>query len=65
MTTPKPAWCLIGPQGHKCARLRSTVPGRWACQAYPRGIPTPIVLGEVNHSQPYKGDKGLRYKPRV
>lgn len=33
------------------------------CEAYSEGIPAPILLGEYDHREPYKGDSGIRYEP--
>lgn len=46
-----------------CAHWSKKVPGR--CLAYPDGIPLPILLGEVEHTVPYAGDGGIRYKKAV
>lgn len=35
---------------------------RWACAAFPEGIPQPILLGRNMHTQPYPGDHGFQYK---
>ncbi len=38
----------------------------WTCAAFPDGIPSSVVLrDEVDHTQPYPGDNGIRYKPRI
>jgi hypothetical protein len=34
------------------------------CKAYPEGIPDALQLGRESHSRPYKGDNGIRWKPR-
>lgn len=33
------------------------------CDAFPEGIPSPILLGEFVHTEPYEGDRGLKFKP--
>jgi hypothetical protein len=48
-----------------CARLQ-VFP---YCEAYPGpdeagAIPMPIILNQVDHRKPYKGDHGLQYKPK-
>ena len=42
--------------------------GGLTCAAYPRGIPEEILTGEVDHTEPYKGDHGIQfeeYKPNA
>ena len=34
------------------------------CKAYPKGIPDALLNGVASHSKPYKGDGGIRWKPR-
>ncbi len=46
-----------------CAHLRLDGTGRWACQAFPRGIPAAILEGRIDHRQPYPGDGGVRFQP--
>jgi hypothetical protein len=36
-----------------------------ACDAFPRGIPVEICTGEHDHRLPFKGDRGVRYEPRI
>ena len=33
------------------------------CDAFPNGIPTPILLSQADHRKPYEGDKGIRFEP--
>lgn len=32
------------------------------CKAFPQGIPEEILIGQVQHTGPYPGDNGLRFK---
>jgi hypothetical protein len=34
-----------------------------ACDAFPEGIPAPILTGSVSHATAYHGDGGMRYEP--
>jgi len=34
-----------------------------ACDAYPHGIPEPIMDSDVDHRQPYDGDGGIQFEP--
>lgn len=37
--------------------------GLMKCEAYPDGIPEKIMTGLHDHTKPYPGDKGIRFKP--
>lgn len=54
-------------QERNCARFfeARVVAGRvvFKCQAFPKGIPQPIYLGENLHIDNYPGDDGLTYEP--
>jgi hypothetical protein len=41
-----------------CLRYR----GSLECDAFPRGIPEDILTGQADHTKPYEGDSGKRYK---
>lgn len=32
------------------------------CRAFPKGIPTKILTGHWDHTRPFKGDNGIRFK---
>ena len=32
------------------------------CKAFPEFIPEKIMSGKIDHSKPYKGDKGIRFE---
>ena len=47
----------------ECARLQS-LEGRTKCEAFPGGIPDEILTGQHDHTTKFRGDHGLRFKPR-
>lgn len=50
----------------QCARLRGVKPGiGWTCDAFERGIPTEILASRHDHRQPYEGDGGKTFEPKV
>lgn len=54
------------PMCEGCARRRAEDRARqdiYGCEAYPDGIPMPIVLNDVDHRKPYRGDHGMRFDP--
>ena len=44
-----------------CRRRLFRLEGQSTCVAYPRGIPTEIMEGRVDHTEPYPGDGGFRF----
>lgn len=46
---------------HRCVH-RTSVRN---CKAFPDGIPGDILAGRVMHTQPYAGDRGIQFEPRV
>jgi len=50
----------------KCKHLKpeSSRAAPMRCAAFPREIPTPILLMEHDHRNPYPGDHNIRYEPR-
>lgn len=33
-----------------------------SCDAFPDGIPTEILVGNFDHSKPFSGDSGIRFR---
>jgi hypothetical protein len=50
----------VTPHCETCARRNPYLLGQ--CEAFPEGIPMPILLGENDHTKPFEGDHGLQYK---
>jgi len=45
-----------------CKYFRAEVKDKLSCDAYPDGIPTEIIMMEVDHRKPYKGDRGIQFE---
>jgi len=46
------------PKCYECKHKRRGL----ACDAF-QAIPASIIKGEVDHTQPYPGDNGIRFEP--
>ena len=45
-----------------CRHFRATTAKGSFCEAFPGGIPNPILAGEAKHRQPYPGDHGIQFE---
>lgn len=45
---------------HQCVHQYKSNP--FLCSAFPEGIPKEILVGDVAHTTPYPGDRGIQYK---
>lgn len=45
-----------------CTRFTHNEEGLEVCEAYPDGIPEEILLGAVDHREPYDGDQGILFE---
>ena len=55
----------LSPQCARCLNLRNgpgIVNKRWACVAFPDGIPKKILTGDFDHTEPYHGDHGVQFE---
>lgn len=46
----------------QCMTCKHYRTGRYACAAFPDGIPEEIFTGEVDHDEPYPGDGGIQWE---
>ena len=46
----------------RCTHFRHAAAGN-TCDAFPNGIPEPILLSEADHRQPIDGDHGMQFAP--
>ena len=54
---------MIGPAPIclECRHFREEAKGL-TCDAFPHGIPKPILMTEVEHREPYPGDHGIQFE---
>lgn len=46
-----------------CIHLHDIKPGQEStCDAFPEGIPQPIIWGNHDHLTPFDGDNGIRFE---
>jgi hypothetical protein len=53
----------VNSQCHNCTHLNRAAVG-YACEAFPQGIPSIIVLNQFDHRLPHPDDHGIRYEAR-
>lgn len=49
---------------HNCVRCEH-YDGKSACAAFPKGIPEVLLTGEVSHTEPFDGDRGILFTPKA
>jgi hypothetical protein len=64
MTEEKFVWNDGDVSVSQCIRCRHKNTSGATCTAYPEGIPLKILTNEVDHRQPYPGDRGIQFQPR-
>lgn len=55
---------VLSRQCANCSHLRDAEGYRWRCDAFPDGIPMPILREEFDHIVPYPGDHGIQFEMR-
>lgn len=58
MTTYLPPICM------DCRFFRDNSDG-FTCDAFPKGVPEPIIQSEHDHHKPYPGDHGIQFEPLI
>lgn len=55
----------VAPICYGCSHFRDVPAGKdgLCCDAYPDGIPEPILFSAVDHRQAYAGDHGIQFNP--
>jgi hypothetical protein len=49
------------PMCYNCKRQSNADPLN--CDAFPKGIPDPILFSRFDHRKPFAGDGGIRFEP--
>jgi hypothetical protein len=52
------------PQCAHCIHFRDDEAGL-VCAAFPRGIPSEVVLNQVDHRKPVPGDHGIQFLAKI
>ena len=55
---------VFEPTGGICHRCVHYDPQALSCVAFPGGVPAVILVGEFIHTEPYPGDRGIRFQER-
>lgn len=53
---------IMAPICQGCTRLHGDLRDP-KCDAFPDGIPVPILISKADHREPYEGDNGLQFNP--
>jgi hypothetical protein len=63
MTTSAQSACQVRNCKHYITQVGPLEYPIYVCSAFPKGIPAEIAEGRNDHSEPFKGDGGIRYSP--
>lgn len=48
----------------QCNQCKHHIRYTATCDAFPKGIPKEILMGDIDHTKPFQGDRGIHFEKR-